>query len=133
MRVCVFVSAGKNVYPDCGGAQAVQSFASWLTQTVRLYAGQPFVEIEWIAGPVPIDDANVGACRRTSPSWSTDLARRWVCLMHSVSDAVACCAPQGKEVISRISTNISSAGYLYTDSNGREMQAWMQSCFVKRS
>ena len=29
---------------------------------------------------------------------------------------------QGKEVISRISTNISSAGYLYTDSNGREFQ-----------
>jgi hypothetical protein len=29
---------------------------------------------------------------------------------------------QGKEIISRISTNISSQGYLFTDSNGREMQ-----------
>jgi hypothetical protein len=29
---------------------------------------------------------------------------------------------QGKEIISRFSTNISSDGYLYTDSNGREMQ-----------
>ena len=32
------------------------------------------------------------------------------------------CWRQGKEVFTRISTNISSGGYLYTDSNGREMQ-----------
>jgi hypothetical protein len=41
--------------------EVVQVFANWITQTVRLYAGQPFVEIEWIVGPVPIDDNNVRA------------------------------------------------------------------------
>ncbi len=39
---------------------ASQVFAEqWLTQTVRLYPGQPFVEFEWLVGPIPIDDGNV--------------------------------------------------------------------------
>lgn len=63
-----------------------QTFAGWLTQTVTLYANQPFAEFEWIVGSIPIED---------------DL---------------------GKEVITRFDTNISSSGYVYTDSNGREMQ-----------
>ena len=47
----------------CVSGQAVQVFSDWLTQTVRVYAGQPYVEVEWIVGPVPIDDNNVrGGC-----------------------------------------------------------------------
>jgi len=64
--------------------EVVQTFSDWISQTVRLYAGQPFAEVEWIVGPVPIGDNN------------------------------------GKEVITRFNTNVSSAGYVYTDSNGRE-------------
>ena len=37
-------------------------FSKWLSQTVRVYAGQPFVEMEWVVGPVPIADSLVG-CR----------------------------------------------------------------------
>jgi lysosomal alpha-mannosidase len=37
----------------------MQTFANWITQTVRVYTGQPYVDIEWIVGPVPIDDDNV--------------------------------------------------------------------------
>ncbi|XP_039752015.1 lysosomal alpha-mannosidase-like [Pararge aegeria] len=31
-----------------------QRFSDWVTQIIRLYRGEEFVEIEWIVGPVPI-------------------------------------------------------------------------------
>jgi hypothetical protein len=33
------------------------TFGDWVKQTTRLVKNQPFVEIEWTVGPVPIDDA----------------------------------------------------------------------------
>ncbi|KAJ6668062.1 hypothetical protein lerEdw1_016383 [Lerista edwardsae] len=62
-----------------------QEFSDWCSQVVRLYAGQPFVELEWTIGPIPIRDKN------------------------------------GKEIISRFQTSLQTAGYFYTDSNGREI------------
>ncbi|XP_066472931.1 lysosomal alpha-mannosidase [Tiliqua scincoides] len=35
-----------------------QEFSNWCSQVVRLYAGQPFVELEWTVGPIPIGDKN---------------------------------------------------------------------------
>ena len=32
-----------------------QKFADWATHTIRLTKGSPYVEIEWTAGPIPID------------------------------------------------------------------------------
>ncbi|KAJ2943254.1 hypothetical protein O0L34_g12059 [Tuta absoluta] len=62
-----------------------QRFTDWITQVIRLYRGEEFVEFEWVIGPVPI---------------GTDL---------------------GKEVVSIFSSNITSGGQFYTDSNGRQM------------
>ncbi|KAG8128822.1 hypothetical protein E2320_015703 [Naja naja] len=33
-----------------------QNFSNWCSQVVRLYAGQPYVELEWTVGPIPIAD-----------------------------------------------------------------------------
>jgi hypothetical protein len=31
-----------------------QHFSDWATHIIRLYKGQPYVELEWTAGPIPI-------------------------------------------------------------------------------
>ncbi|CAH4036337.1 unnamed protein product [Pieris brassicae] len=31
-----------------------QRFSDWITQVIRLYRGEEFVELEWVVGPVPI-------------------------------------------------------------------------------
>ncbi|XP_050678230.1 lysosomal alpha-mannosidase-like isoform X3 [Leptidea sinapis] len=31
-----------------------QKFSDWISQTIRLYRGEEFVELEWVVGPVPI-------------------------------------------------------------------------------
>lgn len=36
--------------------EARQVFASWATQTVRLWAGSAAVEFEWTVGPIPFAD-----------------------------------------------------------------------------
>ncbi|XP_044309624.1 lysosomal alpha-mannosidase isoform X2 [Varanus komodoensis] len=33
-----------------------QNFSDWCSQVVRLYPGQPYVELEWTVGPIPIRD-----------------------------------------------------------------------------
>jgi lysosomal alpha-mannosidase len=33
-----------------------QTFSPWLTQTVRLYKGKPYIEFEWTVGPIPYKD-----------------------------------------------------------------------------
>jgi hypothetical protein len=32
-----------------------QRFSDWATHVIRLYQGQPYIEVEWTAGPVPVD------------------------------------------------------------------------------
>nr|KAG5707590.1 hypothetical protein BaRGS_001138 [Batillaria attramentaria] len=36
--------------------QAHQEFSPWVSQTVRIYDDQRFVEFQWTVGPIPIDD-----------------------------------------------------------------------------
>ncbi|KAH0629645.1 hypothetical protein JD844_011874 [Phrynosoma platyrhinos] len=36
--------------------EVYQNFSDWCSQVVRLYAGQPYVELEWTVGPIPIRD-----------------------------------------------------------------------------
>nr|XP_056703983.1 lysosomal alpha-mannosidase [Euleptes europaea] len=36
--------------------EVYQNFSSWCSQVVRLYAGQPYLELEWTVGPIPIRD-----------------------------------------------------------------------------
>ncbi|NXX60469.1 MA2B1 mannosidase, partial [Scopus umbretta] len=33
-----------------------QNFSSWCSQVVRLRAGEPYVELEWTVGPIPVED-----------------------------------------------------------------------------
>ncbi|XP_057283787.1 lysosomal alpha-mannosidase [Pezoporus wallicus] len=33
-----------------------QNFSSWCSQVVRLHMGQPYVELEWTVGPIPVED-----------------------------------------------------------------------------
>jgi hypothetical protein len=49
------------------GAEVRQVFNSWATQTVRLYADQPFLEFEYTIGPIDISDD------RGKEVWNTDL------------------------------------------------------------
>lgn len=83
-----------------------QTWADWLSQEIRLWANQSFVEIEFSVGPVPIDDGLGKVCIRVLLlSLTCNLLRR------------------SQEIITRYtSTSITNEGYLYTDSNGREMQ-----------
>uniref|UniRef100_A0ABM5FLY9 Alpha-mannosidase n=1 Tax=Pogona vitticeps TaxID=103695 RepID=A0ABM5FLY9_9SAUR len=36
--------------------EVYQNFSAWCSQVVRLYAGEPYVELEWTVGPIPIQD-----------------------------------------------------------------------------
>jgi alpha-mannosidase len=33
----------------------MQVFSTWATHVIRLTKGSPYVEVEWTAGPVPVD------------------------------------------------------------------------------
>ena len=35
--------------------EVYQKFSEWATHVVRLYEGASYVEVEWTAGPIPID------------------------------------------------------------------------------
>lgn len=78
-----------------------QTFSDWATHVVRLTKGSPYVEVEWTAGPIPIDTPWLPA--DMSPDNKTRYDR-W-----------------GKEVVVRYSSGLKSQGIYYTDSNGREM------------
>ena len=79
--------------------EVYQTFSDWATHVIRLTDGSPYVEVEWTAGPIPIDTpwlpADVVGSKRFD---------RW-----------------GKEVIVKYKTDIGSHGLFYTDANGREM------------
>ncbi|KAM6229533.1 LOW QUALITY PROTEIN: lysosomal alpha-mannosidase [Spheniscus humboldti] len=67
-----YSSVGNNESPQASGAyifrpnssepipnalvQGHQNFSSWCSQVVRLHAGQPYVELEWTVGPIPVAD-----------------------------------------------------------------------------
>ena len=74
-------------------SEVQQKFSSFATHVIRLYKNKPYVEVEWTAGPIPIDQP-----------WVEESYSNW-----------------GKEVVVRYSTDIPSSGTYATDSNGREM------------
>lgn len=73
-----------------------QSFSNWVTQVFRLTRGQPYVELEYTVGPIPIDTPWMEKPAGVPGNW-------------------------GKEVSVRYDTDLRSNGTFYTDSNGREM------------
>lgn len=79
--------------------EVLQTFSDWATHVVRLVQGASHVEVEWTAGPIPIDTpwlpaAKVGKTRLDN----------W-----------------GKEVIVKYKSGLESDGTFFTDANGREM------------
>ena len=85
-----------------------QHFAPWLTQTVRLAAGNRHATFEFTVGEVPLTELSsnttaAGAAPAGKPAPTP------VKLFH------------GHEIVSRFSSSIASNGELLTDSNGREM------------
>eukprot|EP00945_MAST-04E_sp_MAST-4E-sp1_P007088 g7088.t1 len=76
-----------------------QTFSDWATHVVRLYEGSEYIEVEWTAGPIPIDTPWLPASSIGDTRFDN-----W-----------------GKEVIVKYKTSVDSKGAFYTDANGREM------------
>jgi len=47
------------VYSDGSVQEVRQQWNDWIAQTIRVYADEEYVEMEWTVGPVPVDD-NIG-------------------------------------------------------------------------
>jgi alpha-mannosidase len=82
--------------------EVYQQFSEWATHVIRLYKNQPYVEIEWTAGPIPVDTPWFPAVAKDKQG--NDMPNNW-----------------GKEVIVRYTSGLQSAQTSYTDSNGKEM------------
>ncbi|ENN70995.1 hypothetical protein D910_06863 [Dendroctonus ponderosae] len=83
-NVADFVQSNK-LYPGRLVTELQQVYNDMVSQTVRLYHDEKFVEFDWIVGSLPNFKLN------------------------------------GREVITKYSTQLDSNGTFYTDSNGREM------------
>jgi len=81
--------------------EVFQSYSDWATHVIRLYKGSKFVEVEWTAGPIPVDTPWMPAVAHDKKG---PLPNNW-----------------GKEVIVKYSSGLQSKGTFYTDSNGKEM------------
>mmetsp|Transcript_59280 Transcript_59280/g.162642 ORF Transcript_59280/g.162642 Transcript_59280/m.162642 type:complete len:809 (-) Transcript_59280:378-2804(-) len=78
-----------------------QTFSEWASHVIRLYEGKAYVEVEWTAGPIPVDTPWMPP---VAFDQSKPLPNNW-----------------GKEVIVKYSSGLASKGVWYTDSNGKEM------------
>jgi alpha-mannosidase len=72
-----------------------QIYSDWVSHVIRLVQGEPYIEVEWTVGPIPV----------STP---------WMEPQPGGTD-------YGKEVSIRYDSGIQSNGVFYTDSNGREM------------
>ena len=66
-------------------SEVVQVFAPWVTQTVRLTAGSPVLEVQYTVGPIPVDDkqgkevvTRYSSAIESAATWYTDSnGREW--------------------------------------------------------
>lgn len=79
-----------------------QKFSEWASHVIRLYEGKSYVEVEWTAGPIPVDTPWLPPVAWEKHNKSLPLPNNW-----------------GKEVIVKYSSALSSKGVWYTDSNGK--------------
>ena len=124
-----------------------QTFAPWLTQTVRLAAGERHASLEWTVGEVPLDPPPDAPASQRCVAWRGEpplnctqgiapTAQGYCeCAGGRRAGVVgagghpyftceeACRLHGGREIVSRFSTSLASADVLLTDSNGREMLA----------
>jgi alpha-mannosidase len=76
-----------------------QTFSDWATHVIRLVQNLHHVEVEWTAGPIPIDTPWLPAAKVDETRFDN-----W-----------------GKEVIVKYKSGLASSGTFFTDANGREM------------
>jgi alpha-mannosidase len=82
--------------------EVYQKYSDWVSHVIRLYKGADYIEVEWTAGPIPVDTpwmAPVAHTKKGEP-----MPNIW-----------------GKEVVVRYQSGLASQGTWYTDSNGKEM------------
>eukprot|EP00931_Biecheleriopsis_adriatica_P102099 TRINITY_DN77122_c0_g1_i1.p1 TRINITY_DN77122_c0_g1~~TRINITY_DN77122_c0_g1_i1.p1 ORF type:complete len:1154 (+),score=170.39 TRINITY_DN77122_c0_g1_i1:66-3527(+) len=79
--------------------EVYQTFSDWATHVVRLVRNSPRIEVEWTAGPIPIDTPWLPAAQQGNQRLDN-----W-----------------GKEVILKYKSGLASKGTFFTDANGREM------------
>jgi hypothetical protein len=84
--------------------EVYQKFSEWASHVIRLYEGKNFVEIEWTAGPIPMDTPWFPPVAHDKKNASKPLPNMW-----------------GKEVVVKYASALKSGGAWYTDSNGKEM------------
>lgn len=80
-----------------------QVFNEWAAQIIRVYKAESLIEFDWVIGPIPV-------------KYCSSIA-----LPNSVVIKCVYSDVNGKEVISRFTTNLNTESTFYTDSNGREM------------
>ncbi|KAH8050058.1 hypothetical protein JL722_11590 [Aureococcus anophagefferens] len=78
--------------------------ADWASHVVRLRAGARHVEVEWTAGPIPVDTPWFPPVAFENGNASKPLPNNW-----------------GKELVLKYASDLASAETFYTDSNGKEM------------
>ena len=78
--------------------------ADWASHVVRLRAGARHVEVEWTAGPIPVDTPWFPPVAFEDGDASKPLPNNW-----------------GKELVLKYASDLASAGTFFTDSNGKEM------------
>jgi alpha-mannosidase len=79
--------------------EVYQVFSDWATHVIRLVQGQPYVEVEWTAGPIPIDTPWMPAASIAEMRFD-----KW-----------------GKEVVVKYKSGLQSDDTFFVDANGREM------------
>jgi alpha-mannosidase len=80
-----------------------QKFSDWASHVIRLYEGKNYVEVEWTAGPIPIDTPWIPPVAH-HPITKKPKPNHW-----------------GKEVVVKYASGLKSQGTWFTDSNGKEM------------
>ncbi|PAV85017.1 hypothetical protein WR25_04468 [Diploscapter pachys] len=50
-----------------------QQFGSWIYQTIRLRMDKPYVEFDWVVGPIPTDAGKANTSREIVTRYSTDI------------------------------------------------------------
>lgn len=81
-----------------------QTFTNFVSQVIRLYSDENFIEFDWVVGPLNIGEEYVTFTNTN--------------LLYSIQILIS---DHGKEVITKFSTPLESNSVFYTDSNGREM------------
>lgn len=79
-----------------------QTYNTWVSQVIRIYQGEEHVEFDWVVGPIPV-------------GYLSERNRvRLLIERYDFRDGI------GKEIISRVVTDIPSSKTFYTDANGRQ-------------